>query len=117
MYRTVNLMLGVIFKVTLLSKLFGYIEIFMVQNDLTPENIVEKGEHLAFPDSVVSYFKGMMGQPPCGFPKDLQRLVLTGVKPITGRPGDLLPPVDWDQLRSEIRKFYPNYEEPRSLIS
>ena len=117
MYRTVNLMLGDIIKVTPSSKMVGDLAIFMVQNDLTPENIVEKGEPLAFPDSVVSYFKGMMGQPPCGFPKDLQRVVLKGEKPITGRPGDLLPPVDWDQLRSEIRKFYPNYEEPRSLIS
>ena len=117
MYRTVNLMLGDIIKVTPSSKMVGDLAIFMVQNDLTPENIVEKGEHLAFPDSVVSYFKGMMGQPPCGFPKDLQRVVLKGEKAINGRPGDLLPPVDWDQLRSEIRKFYPNYEEPRSLIS
>lgn len=117
MYRTVNLMLGDIIKVTPSSKMVGDLAIFMVQNDLTPENIVEKGEHLAFPDSVVSYFKGMMGQPPCGFPKDLQRVVLKGEKPITGRPGDLLPPVDWDQLRREIVKFYPNYEEPRSLIS
>ena len=117
MYRTVNLMLGDIIKVTPSSKMVGDLAIFMVQNDLTPENIVEKGEHLAFPDSVVSYFKGMMGQPPCGFPKDLQRVVLKGEKPITGRPGDLLPPTDWDQLRREIVKFYPNYEEPRSLIS
>ena len=117
MYRTVNIMLGDIIKVTPSSKMVGDLAIFMVQNDLTPENIVERGETLAFPDSVVSYFKGMMGQPPCGFPKDLQRVVLKGEKPITGRPGDLLPPVDWDQLRSEIRKFYPNYEEPRSLIS
>lgn len=107
MYRTVNLMLGDIIKVTPSSKMVGDLAIFMVQNDLTPENIVEKGEHLAFPDSVVSYFKGMMGQPPCGFPKDLQRVVLKGEKAINGRPGDLLPPVDWDQLRSEIRKFSP----------
>ena len=117
MYRTVNDMLGDIIKVTPSSKMVGDLAIFMVQNELTPENIVKRGESLAFPDSVVSYFKGMMGQPPCGFPKDLQRVVLKGEKPITGRPGDLLPPVDWDQLRSEIRKFYPNYEEPRSLIS
>ena len=117
MYVKVNHMLGDIVKVTPSSKMVGDLAIFMVQNELTPENIVERGEALTFPDSVVSYFKGMMGQPPCGFPKDLQRVVLKGEKPITGRPGDLLPPVDWDQLRSEIRKFYPNYEEPRSLIS
>ena len=59
MYRTVNDMLGDIIKVTPSSKMVGDLAIFMVQNDLTPENIVERGESLAFPDSVVSYFKEM----------------------------------------------------------
>jgi pyruvate carboxylase len=45
----------------------------MVQNNLTPENIVEKGKDMAFPDSSVAYFKGMMGQPEGGFPEDLQK--------------------------------------------
>ncbi len=106
MYRTVNLMLGDIVKVTPSSKVVGDLAIFMVQNDLTPENIVERGEALAFPDSVVSYFKGMMGQPPCGFPKDLQRVVLKGEEPITCRPGDLLPPVDLKKVEEEIKQFY-----------
>ncbi len=78
MYKTVNDMLGDIVKVTPSSKMVGDLAIFMVQNDLTPENIVERGKALAFPDSVVSYFKGMMGQPACGFPKDLQKVVLKG---------------------------------------
>ena len=107
MYKTVNDMLGDLVKVTPSSKMVGDLAIFMVQNDLTPENIVERGEGLAFPDSVVSYFKGMMGQPAWGFPQDLQRVVLKGEKPITCRPGDLLPPVDWDALEAEMRKFYP----------
>ena len=117
MYRTVNLMLGDIIKVTPSSKMVGDLAIFMVQNDLTPENIVEKGESLAFPDSVVSYFKGMMGQPPCGFPVDLQRVVLKGEEPITCRPGELLPPVDFDKLEEEVRKIHPAYEARHSLIS
>ena len=107
MYKTVNDMLGDPVKVTPSSKMVGDLAIFMVQNDLTPENIVERGEGLSFPDSVVSYFKGMMGQPAWGFPQDLQRVVLKGEKPITCRPGDLLPPVDWDALEAEMRKFYP----------
>ena len=107
MYKTVNDMLGDLVKVTPSSKMVGDLAIFMVQNDLTPENIVERGEALAFPDSVVSYFKGMMGQPAWGFPQDLQRVVLKGEKPITCRPGDLLPPVDWDALEAEMKKFYP----------
>ena len=107
MYKTVNDMLGDLVKVTPSSKMVGDLAIFMVQNDLTPENIVERGEGLSFPDSVVSYFKGMMGQPAWGFPQDLQWVVLKGEEPITCRPGDLLPPVDWDALEAEMRKFYP----------
>ena len=82
MYKTVNDMLGDIVKVTPSSKMVGDLAIFMVQNGLTPDNIVERGEMLTFPDSVVSYFKGMMGQPEGGFPKDLQRVVLNGEETI-----------------------------------
>ena len=78
MYKTVNDMLGDPVKVTPSSKMVGDLAIFMVQNDLTPENIVERGKALAFPDSVVSYFKGMMGQPAWGFPEDLQKVVPEG---------------------------------------
>ncbi len=108
MYKKVNDMLGDLVKVTPSSKMVGDLAIFMVQNDLTPENIVEKGEHLTFPDSVVSYFKGMMGQPPCGFPVDLQKIVLKGEEPITCRPGELLAPVDFEQAKKEVEKFCPN---------
>ena len=105
MYKTVNDMLGDIVKVTPSSKMVGDLAIFMVQNSLTPENIVEKGEALTFPDSVVSYFKGMMGQPAWGFPEDLQKVVLKGEEPITCRPGELLDPIDFDQVRAEMETF------------
>ena len=107
MYVKVNHMLGDIVKVTPSSKVVGDLAIFMVQNSLTPENIVERGEALTFPDSVVSYFKGMMGQPAWGFPEDLQKVVLKGEEPITCRPGELLEPIDFDKAREEVRKFYP----------
>ena len=107
-YRLVNQMLGDIVKVTPSSKMVGDLAIFMTQNDLTPETIVEKGEGLAFPDSVVSYFSGMMGQPACGFPKELQKVVLKGKQPITCRPGQLLPPVDFDAKKKEMQAFDPD---------
>ena len=115
MYTTVNHMLGDIVKVTPSSKMVGDLAIFMVQNDLTPENIVERGEALTFPDSVVSYFKGMMGQPAWGFPEDLQRVVLKGEEPITCRPGELLPPVDFEKAREEVRKFYDDASDHNVL--
>ncbi len=118
MFVTVNQMLGDIVKVTPSSKMVGDLAIFMVQNDLTAENIVEKGEALAFPDSVVSYFKGMMGQPAWGFPKDLQRVVLKGEKPITCRPGDLLEPIDFDAVKDRIKEFKKDEEiTDRDLVS
>ncbi len=105
MYKAVNDMLGDIVKVTPSSKMVGDLAIFMVQNGLTPDNIVEKGAALTFPDSVVSYFKGMMGQPAWGFPEDLQKVVLKGEAPITCRPGELLPPVDFEAVEKKMRAF------------
>ena len=107
-YRKVNQMVGNIPKVTPSSKMVGDLAIFMTQNELTPENIVEKGQGLAFPDSAITYFSGMMGQPAWGFPKDLQEVVLKGKEPITCRPGELLEPVDFDSLRREIEEFDPD---------
>ncbi|MCL2838610.1 MAG: pyruvate carboxylase [Oscillospiraceae bacterium] len=107
-YKEVNTMLGDIVKVTPSSKMVGDMAILMVQNDVTAENIVEKGENLTFPDSVVSYFKGMMGQPQGGFPKDIQEIVLKGEKPITCRPGELLEPANFDAIKEEMKPFCPN---------
>ena len=106
MYKAVNQMLGDIVKVTPSSKVVGDLAIFMVQNDLTPENIVEKGANIDFPDSTVSYFEGMMGQPEGGFPQDIQKVVLKGKKAITCRPGELLPPEDFEGIRKSCRKSW-----------
>ena len=117
MYKTVNHMLGDIVKVTPSSKMVGDLAIFMVQNDLTPENIVERGEALTFPDSVVSYFKGMMGQPAWGFPEDLQRVVLKGERPITCRPGELLEPIDFDAVREKLQTMTKDPINMRAILS
>jgi len=112
-YKQANDLVGDIVKVTPSSKMVGDLAIIMVQNDLTPENIVEKGKHIAFPDSVESYFSGMMGQPQGGFPKDLQDVVLKGKTAITGRPGESLPPVDFDAVRAEMKPLCaePNMQD------
>ena len=103
MYKAVNEMLGDIVKVTPSSKAVGDMAIFMVQNELTPENIYEKAKDIDFPDSIVSYFEGMMGQPEGGFPEELQKLVLHGKKPITCRPGELLPDEDFEAIKKKLR--------------
>jgi pyruvate carboxylase len=117
MFKTVNEMLGDIVKVTPSSKTVGDLAIFMVQNDLTPENIYEKGKNLSFPDSVVAYFKGMMGQPEFGFPQELQKLVLKGEEPITVRPGELLEPEDFDKIREELAQKHHIEPTMKDIIS
>ena len=117
MYTQVNHMLGDIVKVTPSSKMVGDLAIFMVQHDLTPETIVEKGEALTFPDSVVSYFKGMMGQPAWGFPEDLQKVVLKGEEPITCRPGELLPPIDFEAVREKLQTMTKDPLNMRAILS
>ena len=106
MYKSVNDMVGDIVKVTPSSKMVGDFAIFMVQNDLTPQNIVEKGKELTYPDSVVTYFKGMMGKPMGGFPEDIQELVLKGEKPVDVRPGLLLEDEDFGKIISYLKEKY-----------
>ncbi|NBJ14517.1 MAG: pyruvate carboxylase, partial [Dehalobacter sp. 4CP] len=106
MYKAVNDMLGDIVKVTPSSKLVGDLAIFMVKNDLTPENILEKGKTMSFPDSAVSYFEGMMGQPFGGFPQELQKLILKDRQPITARPGELLAPIDFIAVEKHLKENF-----------
>lgn len=109
LYRDANELLGNIVKVTPSSKAVGDLAIFMMKNSLTKENILTAGRDLSYPDSVVDYFSGMMGQPEGGFPKELQAIVLKGKEPITVRPGSLLPPEDFDAIREHLIKKY-HYE-------
>ncbi|TRY24287.1 pyruvate carboxylase [Brevibacillus sp. LEMMJ03] len=104
MYATVNRMFGDIVKVTPSSKVVGDMALFMVQNGLTEENIWEKGQRLDFPDSVIQFFQGYLGQPPGGFPKKLQELVLKGRDAFTARPGELLPSVDFAKVAAELEE-------------
>jgi pyruvate carboxylase len=102
MYRRVNDMFGDIVKVTPSSKIVGDMALYMVQNDLNEDDIYEKGESLDFPDSVIEFFQGYLGQPFGGFPAELQRIILKGREPITVRPGELLEPVDFNNLKETL---------------
>lgn len=99
-YAEVNALFGDIVKVTPSSKVVGDMALMMVTGNLTIEDILDPNKEVAFPESVVSLFKGEIGQPPGGFPKDLQSKILKGETPFTGRPGSILPPADLLNQRS-----------------
>lgn len=103
LYKEANDLLGNIVKVTPSSKAVGDFAIFMLKNGLTKENILTDGKDLSYPDSVVEYFRGMMGQPDGGFPAELQKIVLKGQEPITVRPGTLLPDVDLEAVKTHLK--------------
>ncbi|KMS25223.1 hypothetical protein FE74_15630, partial [Staphylococcus aureus] len=54
---------------------------------------------LDVPESVVSYFKGEIGQPVNGFNKDVQAVILKGQDALTARPGEYLETVDFENVR------------------
>ncbi|WP_027963066.1 pyruvate carboxylase [Halalkalibacillus halophilus] len=117
MYRTVNDMFGDVVKVTPSSKIVGDMALFMVQNDLSVDDIYDKGESLDFPDSVVEFFQGYIGQPYQGFPKELQRIILKGRTAIQSRPGESLKPVNFEALKEQLYEKLNRQVTPYEIIA
>ena len=101
-YREANQLLGDIVKVTPSSKIVGDLAQFMVQNNLTAEEVRAKAASLSFPTSVIEFFQGYIGQPHGGFPEPLRSDILQNLPRIEGRPGESMEPLDFDKLKSEL---------------
>jgi pyruvate carboxylase len=101
-YASVNQLFGDLVKVTPTSKVVGDMALFMVANDLDIDDVMNPDKELAFPNSVVDLFSGMMGKPYKGFPKKVQQRILRGEKPMRGRPGTALDPVDFEAVTQEL---------------
>jgi len=111
MYAEVNQLFGDIIKVTPSSKVVGDMAQYLVSNNLTIRDVLENGENLSFPQSVVSFFKGDLGQPVGGFPKDIQKIILKDEIPYTDRPNAHLDPVDFDEaFKSFEKEFGPRMD-------
>lgn len=106
LYAQANELLGNIIKVTPSSKVVGDFAIFMLKNDLTKDNILTEGKNLSYPDSVIEYFSGMIGQPDGGFPAELQKIVLKDKKPISVRPGSLLKEENFEEIEQMLKERY-----------
>ncbi|TRO81159.1 pyruvate carboxylase [Trichloromonas acetexigens] len=117
MYRKVNDMFGDVIKVTPSSKIVGDMAMFMIQNNLEPEDVFARGMDYTFPQGVIDFFKGMIGQPVGGFPPELQRIILKDEKPLTCRPGELLEPVDFAAKKAEVEKKLGHPISEREVLS
>ncbi len=109
-YGQVNTLFGNIIKVTPSSKVVGDMAQYLVNNNIKVDEVVPQGENLNFPQSVVDFFEGDLGQPVGGFPKDVQKVVLKGKKPFTDRPNAHLEPIDFEK---ELPVFQKQFDTGR----
>ena len=116
-YRDVNELFGDIIKVTPSSKVVGDMALFMVTNNLTKEDILTKGAGLSFPESVISLFRGDIGQPVGGFDPDLQKIILKDVSAYTERPNEHLAPIDFERELKSFREKFDSSLSETDLLS
>jgi pyruvate carboxylase len=116
-YAEVNRLFGDIPKVTPSSKVVGDMAIWMVKQGLDGKAVLERANDLTFPESVIDYMRGSLGQPPGGFPEPLRTHVLKGAARVDGRPGASLPPFDWVGARREMERLAGVGVERRDVVS
>jgi len=129
-FAVVNQLVGDIPKVTPSSKMVGDFSNLLVQKNLlamsedfgemvreTRTNVLRAAPKLDFPESVVNYFQGHLGQPPGGFPQDLQHAILKGLPVVQGRPGENLPPLDLGGLQEQLTTKHKRTPEHHEVIS
>ncbi|HEU4419253.1 MAG TPA: pyruvate carboxylase [Planctomycetota bacterium] len=129
-FAVVNRLCGDIPKVTPSSKMVGDFAVFLIQNDLltmrgdlaasteaTKQKLLLESKRLDFPQSVVQYFQGLLGNPPGGFPGDLREAVLKGLPVLQGRPSDGLPPFDFVQATRHVTERMGVEPAMRDVVS
>ncbi|AAS50529.2 AAR162Cp [Eremothecium gossypii ATCC 10895] len=111
-YAEANQLLGDLVKVTPTSKVVGDLAQFMVSNRLNSDDVRRLASSLDFPDSVMDFFEGLIGQPYGGFPEPLRSDVLRNKRrKLKVRPGLELAPFDLDKIREELRSRFDNIDE------
>jgi pyruvate carboxylase len=116
-YAEVNRLFGDIPKVTPSSKVVGDMAIWMVKQGLDGAAVTGRAHELTFPESVIDYMRGSLGQPPGGFPEPLRTNVLKGAKRIEGRPGASMPPFDWAGAGRELEQLAGTEVARRDVVS
>ena len=105
-FAEVNQLFGDIVKVTPSSKVVGDMTLFLMAKEMKPADVLKLDVHhdVAFPNSVVEMFSGVLGVPPDGWPKKLQKIILRGQAPLKGRPSANLPPADFVAEKEALEK-------------
>jgi pyruvate carboxylase len=104
MYAAVNQLFGDIVKVTPSSKVVGDMTLFLMAKEMQPADVLalDQNHDVSFPNSVVELFSGVLGVPPAGWPKKLQKVILRGAAPLRGRPSANLEPANFPEEKSSL---------------
>jgi pyruvate carboxylase len=106
MYAEVNALFGDIVKVTPSSKVVGDMAQYLISNQLTVNEVLEKGDEISFPESVKGFFRGELGQPVGGFPEKLQKIILKNEDAFTERPNAHLAPINFEIEFEEFKQKF-----------
>ena len=101
-YAEVNELFGDIVKVTPSSKVVGDLTMFLITRGIKPADVLNLESGTPFPESVIDMLSGGLGQPMGGWPKKLQEVVLGERKPLDARPGENMPPLNFEKTSSEL---------------
>ncbi len=119
MYAEVNQLFGDIVKVTPSSKVVGDMTLFLMAKEMQPADILKLDEKhdVPFPNSVVEMLSGVLGVPPGGWPKKLQKIILRGQAPLRGRPSANLEAVKWEEEQKSLEKKFGHTFRRDDLLS
>jgi len=118
-YADVNMAFGDIVKVTPSSKVVGDMTLFLMAKEMQPADILKLGKKhdISFPNSVVEMFSGVLGVPPGGWPKKLQKIILRGAFPLRGRPSANLSPANLQEEQATLEKKVGHAIRREDLLS
>ncbi len=105
-FTEVNQLFGDIVKVTPSSKVVGDMAQFLVSNNMTVKDVLTKGEQISFPESVKQLFRGELGFPDEGLPKDVQKIILKDEEPFSKNPADEIPDIDLGKDMEDFRIIF-----------
>ena len=117
-YAEVNQLFGDIVKVTPSSKVVGDMTMFLITRGIKPADVLnlEPGS-TPFPESVIDMLAGGLGKPMGGWPKKLQHIVLGKRKPLRGRPGASMKPMNFKKVEHDLTAKLKREATPDDVFS
>ncbi len=116
-YASVNKLLGGVVKVTPSSKVVGDMAMYMTANGLNADDLIKKGNEIAFPNSMISLMKGELGQRKEGWPEIFQNNVLKNEEAFTDKPNAHLEPIDFDKDFIAFQAQFPERDSFLDFLS